>query len=376
MRPIGTSLNPLIALVLFVFVGISSAVAQPVFPNVTVETVATGLRSPWALTQLPDGQWLISEKSGSIVLLSENNQKQYLGDVPPDIYVAGQGGLLDIELHPDFAQNGFVYITYAAGEPDANYLAIARAVYAQGSLAAWERLFSVNSLKDTPVHYAGRLAFLADGSLLVSVGDGFDYREDAQRNTSMLGKILRLSDTGEALADNPFYTGAGGPQDFIYSLGHRNMQGLVYDAKNNQVLAHEHGPAGGDEINVITAGANYGWPVVTRGKDYSGANISPFETYPGMVEPIVNWTPSIAPAGMVQYRGEELAELDGDLLITALKPPHFHWVRIQNGERLIQKPVVGSLAMRLRDVAVGQGGAVYLLTDGDDASLLRMTSAD
>lgn len=352
-------------------VAIPSYAAQ--FPAVKIEPVVTELSSPWGLTQLPDSSWLITEKSGMIVHVNAAQQRTEHDNLPADIFIPGQGGLLDIELHPQFARNQFVYISFAAGNAEANRLTIARAKFSNDSFADWQVIFQVTPDKNTPVHYAGRLLFAPDGALLITSGDGFDYREHAQRKDSMLGKVLRISDWGEPLRDNPFYTGDGGAQDFIFTLGHRNPQGLVVDAETQTLYLNEHGPAGGDEINRLSPGTNYGWPVVTDGKDYSGANISPFSDYPNMTLPLVNWTPSIAPSSMVLYRGDMFPQLNGDFLVTALKTQRLHWVRLVGNEIIIDHPVVDSLQARLRDIHVGDDGAVYILTNGENASLLKMT---
>ena len=345
------------------------------FPKVKIVTLKSDIRSPWGMTQLPDNTWLITEKAGTILTIDSDNQSSYIGDLPVDLYTAGQGGMLDILLHPDFTQNQWVYISYSAGSAEANQLVVARAKLKDNQLSAWETIFRVLPFKDTPVHYAGRMLFLADNSLLISSGDGFDYREDAQKLTSLLGKVIRISDLGMALDDNPFYIGDGGAHDFIFTLGHRNQQGLVYDPSQGLVILHEHGPAGGDEINFLKAGENYGWPVVTDGKDYSGANISPFSDYPGMRLPEYNWTPSIAPSAMSYYNASLFPSLAGDLLITALKTRRLYWAQLEQGKVTSVQPVVSQLKQRLREVDVGNDGAIYVLTDGENASLLKIIPA-
>ena len=361
------------AIWLMLSIALSHAIQATEFPDVEITTVKSDIRSPWGMTQLPDDTWLITEKAGTILQLNSDYEATYIGDLPHDLYTAGQGGMLDILLHPNFAQNQWVYISYAAGSAAANQLAVARAKLADNRLSAWESVFRVLPLKATPVHYAGRMQFLDDISLLVSSGDGFDYREDAQKMTSLLGKVIRISDDGKALADNPYYVGDGGTHDFVFTLGHRNQQGLVYDAAQQRIILHEHGPAGGDEINFLEAGENYGWPVVTEGKDYSGANISPFSDYAGMQLPAFNWTPSIAPSAMVYYDADLFPALKGDLLITALKTRRLYWAQLDNTDVTSVQPVVDQLEQRLREIHVGNDGAIYLLSDGESASLLRMT---
>ena len=366
----------LLMLALFSMLCCSQASATDEFPAVSVTTVKTGLTKPWAMTQLPDDRWLITEMTGRIVMLAEDGSSKDIGRVPADVFIAGQGGLLDIAVHPQFQQNRWIYISYAQGNAESNQLAVARTKLQGDLLEQWDMVFQVFPAKDTPVHYAGRLQFLPDNSLLLSSGDGFDYREDAQKMSSLLGKVIRISDQGKAMPDNPFYVGDGQAEDYIYSLGHRNPQGLAYDVANQVAILHEHGPAGGDEINVLKAGDNYGWPVVTDGKDYSGASISPFTDYPGMQLPDFNWTPSIAPSAMARYHGVMFPKLNGDLLVTALKTQRLYWVQMDGAKVFSVMPVVDSLNQRLREIHIGNDGAIYLLTDGENASLLKMNASN
>lgn len=191
--------------------------------------------------------------------------------------------------------------TYAQGELAANRLVIAKAVFDGDKFSSPTIVYKVATDKNTPQHYAGRALFLPDGSLLFSSGDGFDFREQAQVLTSQLGKLLRINADGSIPEDNPFENEQNKAAQAVYSLGHRNTQGLVYDYDSKMIVSHEHGPAGGDELNYISAGKNYGWPVITYGKDYSQARISPFTDYQGMEKPVIDWTPSIAPSGMAYY---------------------------------------------------------------------------
>ncbi|WP_164084643.1 PQQ-dependent sugar dehydrogenase [Alteromonas flava] len=350
-----------------------ASLANITFPEVTIETLNSELQQPWSLTELPSREWLVTLKAGQILMLdAQGKELTRFTHMPKNLYVAGQGGLMDIKLHPNFALQPYVYISYAEGNEEGNRLAIARATLYQQSLGEWQTIFRVSPDKPTPVHYGARMAFLPDGSLLITSGDGFDFREQAQVKSSNLGKVLRMSDEGQALSDNPFYTGAGSPIDYVYTLGHRNPQGLVVDEQQGTVYLNEHGPAGGDEINVLQAGENYGWPVVTWGKDYSGANISPFDAYPGMRPPVVNWTPSIAPSSMVQIKGPLFAQQTGDFLVTSLAAKRLYWVRLGQSEVLFDRPVVESLQTRLRDIQRSRSGAIFILTDGSEASLLKM----
>jgi glucose/arabinose dehydrogenase len=234
-------------------------------------------------------------------------------------------------------------------------------------------IFQVSPAKDTPVHFGGRMAFLPDGSLVLTTGDGFDYREQAQRLQSGLGKIMRMADDGRPLAGNPF-VGKAGAQPHIWSYGHRNPQGLAVDAVTGRLWAHEHGPQGGDELNLIQKGGNYGWPVATKGLDYSGATISPFKTYPGVIDGRAVWVPSIAPSGLAVYRGALWPAWAGDLIVGALVNKEVRRLDVDADGRVVrQERIFPSIKARIRDVRVAPDGAVWLTTDEDAGKVLRVT---
>lgn len=342
-------------------------------PAYQIETLATGLNFPWSLALLPDGRMLVSERSGSLRLLADGVLSAPLAGVP-QAFVRGQGGLFDVALHPQYRDNGWIYLSFAWGDGKANGTRLVRGKLNGNSFDQVEVLFTAEPLKDTPAHYGARMAFMADNSLLLTIGDGFDYRESAQKGESLLGKIVRLHDDGKVPQDNPF-VGANGEKKYhpaIYSLGHRNSQGIVYDPQRKLIFANEHGPKGGDEINIIRAGNNYGWPVITYGVDYSGAAITPFRKYKGMEQPLVDWTPSIAPASLAVYYGAMFPELHGDLLSAALKFKEVRWVQMQGDKPVAQQSLFKEIDARIRDVRVGSDGAIYLLTDSSDGKLLRV----
>ncbi|MBU2977645.1 PQQ-dependent sugar dehydrogenase [Alteromonas sp. C1M14] len=326
------------------------------------------LQSPWALVQLPDERWLITEREGNLVLLGEHPRVTRIPLDLPALYYAGQGGLLDVALTQDFPLSGRILLTFSQGTGDKNHLAVATAVLENDQVHDLKVIFSVTPDKDTPVHFGGRLAVMNDGTWLVTTGDGFDFREQAQKRTSQLGKILRIREDGQAPKDNPF---ADAP--FVFSYGHRNPQGLVIDEQHNKIYAHEHGPDGGDEINLIQPASNYGWPVATQGLDYSGARISPFTSYEGMVEPLFNWSPSVAPSSMILYQGSLFPTLDGQLLVTTLKAQTL--IAVDIGAKPVHSREIFATIMqkaRLRDIAVGNDGAIYILTDGENATVFRI----
>ncbi|WP_421784846.1 PQQ-dependent sugar dehydrogenase [Hyphobacterium sp.] len=356
------------------------AVAQEGIANTPfsgeIEEVATGLDRPWAIAFLPDGDLLVTERSGQLRLIAGGVLQAEPVSGLPDIPVTRQGGLLDVALHPEFAGNGVIYLTHASGEASDSRLSVTRAVYADGALTDVDTLFTTNIGNDTGGHYGGRLTFLPDGTFVFGFGEGFDYREQAQDPSNHYGTIIRLNADGSVPADNPdIENGAPG----VYSYGHRNPQGLLYDAESGRIYQHEHGPRGGDEINIIEPGINYGWPIATYGVDYSGAIISPYETYEGTRQPLLYWDRSIAPAGMTLHRGTMFPEWNGDLLIAALRPGdaetqsgHLRVVDLdEDGQPAGQSVYLGERGQRVRDVRTAPDGSVYVLTD--QGAVLRLS---
>lgn len=339
----------------------------------STKTLATELKSPWSMIELPDGTWLITERDGHVVII--NDQAQSRTKLALDgLYVAGQGGLLDIVLSPDYSESKDIIFTYAQGSLKANRLVIAKASFDGSSFSQPEIIYQVTTDKGTPQHYAGRALVLADNTLLFSSGDGFDYREQAQVITSQLGKILRINLDGSTPKDNPFIDHESSTARAVFSMGHRNPQGLVYDYDSEQIVSHEHGPAGGDELNYLVAGTNYGWPVITYGKDYSQARISPFTEYAGMKKPSVDWTPSIAPSGMAYYGSKQhsFSSLQKHVLITTLVDKKLYAVNLADSE-FTQSHVFPEVSGRLRDVLVTQEGHIAILSDGKNAKLQLIT---
>lgn len=345
--------------------------ATPAPPH-RIATVATGLDHPWSVAFLPDGRVLVTERPGRLrVIAGGKLQPRPVAGVPA-VYAHSQGGLFDVLPHPDFATNRLIFLSYAAGTPGANATRIARARLDGERLTGLKVIFEVTPGKDTPVHYGGRMAWLPDGSLVMTTGDGFDYREDAQRKGTLLGKIIRIRPDGAIPADNPF-VGVTGARPEIWSLGHRNPQGLALDPATGALWSHEHGPRGGDEVNLIRRGANYGWPIATHGRDYSGAGISPFKTYKGMTDAQLVWTPSIAPSGLAVYRGAMFPEWNGDLLVGALAHAHVRRVDLAGDKVVGQQRLFPELTARIRDVRVAPDGAIWLTVDDDKGRVLRVT---
>lgn len=344
-------------------------------PVYHIETLAEGLEHPWDIAFLPDGRALVSERAGRLRLLGTQDQ---ILSAPlaglPELFVSGQGGLHDILLAADFAQSQLLYFSYACGTYDANHTCLARARLGEQGLEEVQEIFRAQPAKSGDAHFGARLAWLPDETLILTLGDGFDYREEAQKLNSHIGTIVRLNRDGSAPADNPF---ANLPNVLpeIYSYGHRNPQGLFYDRKQNRLISHEHGPRGGDEINIIEPGRNYGWPVVTHGLDYTGARVTPFTERPGMAASLLHWTPSIAPSGLTLYRGELFPEWQDSLLVGGLASRQVHRVVLTDGGAEEKEMLFSELGERIRTVKTGPEGALYLLTDSAQGKVLRVVPA-
>jgi glucose/arabinose dehydrogenase len=348
----------------------SSALAMAQEPDdrdYRLETVATGLDMPWCVAFLPDGGFLVTELGGTLRRIAPDGTVGEPIAGVPEVYRASQGGLFDVLLAPDFAGSGVLYLSYAEGPPESNATAVARARLEGDALTNVEVIFRAAPRKDTPVHYGGRMAWLADGTLLLTTGDGFDYREAAQDLGSQMGKVIRMSADGSPAAGNPF---AEAP--WVWSYGHRNPQGLGV-ASDGTVWLHEHGPKGGDEVNIIEPGVNYGWPVITYGLDYNGAYVSPFTEMEGMRQPLHVWTPSIAPSGLTVYEGALFPQWQGDLFVGALVDRDVRRLDVEDGEIVGEEVLFGEIGERIRDVATGPDGAIYILAEGEPGTLWRVT---
>lgn len=333
-----------------------------------VETITDGLASPWSVAVLPGKGYLITEKAGQLLYVTENKVSKIKG-LPKDIFFAGQGGLLDVVLSPDFNQSREIYFSYAYGDQSSNGTALVRAKLGNGTLESSTVIFRASPTKSAASHFGGKILFLPDETLLLTLGDGFAFREAAQDKSSHLGKIVRLMRDGGVPDDNP---SLGGNKPQIFSMGHRNVQGIAYDPQTNLIWEHEHGPRGGDEINLISAGKNYGWPIATQGLDYNGAKISPYETFENMEDPKHVWVPSIAPSGLAIYRGNLFPDWNGDALIGGLASRDLR--RVQLGGPKKEDILLEDLDVRVRDVRVDQQGAILIITDDpENGALLRIT---
>jgi glucose/arabinose dehydrogenase len=337
--------------------------------------IAKNLDHPWSMAFLPDGSVLVTERTGRLRLIKADVlQPQAISGVPA-VHTGSQAGLFDIVLHPNFAQNSLVYLTYAAGTKGANGTQVARARFDGSTLRDLQVIFKSMPLKDTDNHYGGRMAFLPDGTFALTIGEGFEYREKAQDLSSDLGKVVRLNDDGTVPQNNPFI-GQSGARPEIYTWGHRNEQGLVFDAQSGRLWETEHGPRGGDELNLIVAHKNYGWPVITYGMDYSGAYVSPYTQRAGLEQPLIYWTPSIAPSGLAIYRGDKFPAWNGDLFVGALAFKHLRRVHLDaQGNVISQEQLLNDKHWRIRDVRVSPDGYLYVSTDEADGRVLRLEPA-
>lgn len=323
-----------------------------------INVLATGLDKPWSIAELPAQQgFLVTEKSGQLLRLSRDGSVSTISGTP-EVYFKSQGGLLDVVTDPAFTDNQRIYLSYAGGDEDSNRTTVASARLVDQQLEDVSVILEVNPSKAKAAHYGGKLAFLPDGSLLVSVGEGFEYREQAQSLDSEMGKLLRILPDGTVPADNPFPDRA--PR--VYSFGHRNPQGLAVDQASGTIWMTEHGPKGGDELNRIVAGNNYGWPAITYGVDYSGAIISPYTEAEGMEQPVVHWVPSIALSGLAIYRADGFPDWDGSLLIGALKDQKLY--RLATTESgFEQTEPFPDVTGRIRDVRIASDGSIVALSD-------------
>ena len=356
------SLKALLASALYSASSLSLAALQ-------METIAEDLDTPWSVAELPDGGFLVTERPGSVKRVAPSGEMTSVTGVPK-VFAKRQGGLFDVVLHPNFDSNNTVFLAYAAGSEDSNRTTVARGVLDGGALTDVTVIFEVTPTKRGGGHFGGRMAFLADGTMLLSVGEGYTLREDAQKIGSQLGKLLRMTENGQPPANNPFPDAP-----YVYSYGHRNPQGLVVDVATQSIWMTEHGPKGGDELNRIEAGKNYGWPAITYGVDYSGAIISPFTKAPGMEQPFTYWVPSIATSGLAMYTSSAIASLTGKLLVGGLKAKKVVAVDVSGDTPVLSEPFP-DLEARVRDVRALSDGSVAIIDEAGGKIIRVSQGAD
>ena len=338
-------------------------------------TVIEGLEHPWSMVWLPNGEILITERPGRLRVVREGKLDPKAIAGVPEVFAVGQGGLLDVAIHPQFAQNRWIYLTYAHGDREANRTRVARAVYDGTSLRDVRVIFEVSQAKTGSQHFGSRLLWLPDGTLLVAIGDGGNpplqlagdlIRKQSQNLQSHLGKIIRINDDGSLPKDNPF---AGSK---IWSYGHRNIQGISFDPMTRRVWATEHGAKGGDELNLIEKGKNYGWPVVSASQEYGTNNPVSGERYrPGLIDPKTIWTPAIAPSGLVFYTGNRFPNWQGNLFAGGLVSRDVRRLEVDKSGEIINQEAI-PIGQRVRDVRQSPDGFLYLLTDEGNGQLIRL----
>ena len=330
--------------------------------NYTLEKVVSDIQIPWGMTWLPDGSMLVTEKSG-ILYHIKNGAKTEIKNVPK-VYTRGQGGLLDITLHPDYAKNGWIYITYAAeeGEGEGGNTKLIRAKLLDGGLTQIESLYKATPNTTKGSHFGSRIVFDNEGYLYFSIGERKNDKDNPQDITRDCGKIYRLNDDGSIPKDNPF-VGQAGVKEAIYTYGNRNPQGMAKHPETGEIWAHEHGPLGGDEINIIKKGANYGWSVVTYGINYDGTTITTETQKPGIENPIYYWLPSIAPSGMAFVTSDKYPDWKGHLLVGSLKFQYLELVKLKGKEVTDRQKIAADIG-RVRNVMQGPDGFIYVAVEG------------
>ncbi|HYI11818.1 MAG TPA: PQQ-dependent sugar dehydrogenase [Thermoanaerobaculia bacterium] len=342
-------------------------------PPGRVTEVATGLEHPWGIAFLPDGRMLVTERPGRLRIVGRDGRLSAPLTGVPKVYARGQGGLLDVALDPQFAQNRTIYLSYAEpGEDDSVAgTAVARAVLGASGLENVKVIYQQQPKVRRGGHYGSRIVFRRDGTMFITQGDRMDYREQAQELDSLLGKVVRINRDGSIPKDNPF-VGRKGVRPEIWSYGHRNVQSAVLHPDTGQLWTVEHGARGGDELNQPEAGKNYGWPVITYGRDYSGMKIGEGTAKAGMEQPVYYWDPVIAPSGMVAYTGDKYPGWKGSIFIGSLTPGALVRLTLQNGRVTKEERYGGALNERIRDVEQGPDGLIYVITDSPRGRVLRL----
>ena len=367
----------LLGCLLGLFVHVQSAAADDIFETqhhrVKAETITDRLEHPWAVAFLPDGRFLVTERPGRLRIVSQGGELSVPISGLPDIRDGGQGGLLDVALAPDFAESGLIYFTFSEPGDGGSSTALARAVLDVKalSLSNVRILFSQQPKSSGARHFGSRIVIAQDGSLFVTTGDR-GQRDMAQDPSINRSQVVRVNPDGTIPNDNPF-VGVETHRPEIWSMGHRNPQGAALHPETGELWTVEHGARGGDEVNISRAGRNYGWPVISYGRHYSGFSIGEGTHKEGMEQPVYYWDPSIAPSGMTFYTADAFSAWNGNLFVGALKDRLLARLTLQDGQVVGEERLLTDLNQRIRDVRQGPDGFLYILTDANDGRLIRLS---
>ena len=338
------------------------------------ETILEGLQRPWSMAWLPDGNILITERPGRLRIVRKVGLESQAILGVPEVFAVGQGGLMDVAVHPNFVENSWVYLTYSHGNESGNRTRLARATFNGTALEDLEVIFEVAQTKTGGQHFGSRIVWLPDNTMLLAIGDGGNppirldgelIRKQAQNINADLGKVLRLNDDGSIPSDNPF------PSSSVWSYGHRNIQGMTFDPNNNRIWSTEHGARGGDELNLLEVGQNYGWPEVTHSREYTGGEISSERSRQGMVDPKLVWSSAIAPSGMAIYTSDRFTQWQGDLFAGGLVSQDVRRIDLDTEGNVIREESI-PIGQRVRDVRQSPEGILYVLTDEANGRLIAI----
>jgi glucose/arabinose dehydrogenase len=380
MRHLSVSVGVVLSASLLLVTFVQGGAPRSPTPNslkdtLRADTVVSGLEHPWGLVFLPDGRMLVTERPGRLRIASMNGRLSPPLSGVPKVLASGQGGLLDVALDPKFSENGLVYLSYAEPHNDGTAgTAVARGRFSDQGLQDVRVIYRQSPTVEGNLHFGSRLVFGRDGTLFVTQGERYNYRQQAQDLDSGLGKIVRINPDGSIPRDNPF-VGRRNARPEIWSFGHRNIQAAALHPDTGQLWTVEHGAKGGDELNHPQAGKNYGWPVITYGIDYSGASIGEGTSKPGMEQPVYYWDPVIAPSSMAFYTGNAFPDWKGCIFVGSLKPGLLVRLELKGNEVAREERYLAELHSRIREVEQGPDGFLYLLTDSDQGSILRVSKS-
>jgi aldose sugar dehydrogenase len=358
------------------FAGQTNAPAPAAPSKVAVETVTTGLKNPWALEFLPDGRMLVTERTGQLRVVSKDGKAGAPVAGVPKVVARGQGGLLDVAMSPDFATTSLIFLSYSEPREDGgNGTSVLRAKLVlsgdSGTLEEARVIFQQQPAIASTYHFGSRIAFASDGTLFVTMGDRNSERDQAQNPANHIGKIVRITPDGAPAESNPKLEGW---DPTVWSIGHRNVQGAAIDPVTGALWTVEHGARGGDELNRPEAGKNYGWPVISYGREYIGLPIGEGKSKPGLEQPVYYWDPSIATSGLLFYTGDLFPDWRGNAFVGGLRGAHLHRLVMKDGAVTASEKLLETLEERIRDVKQAPDGALWVVTDDDrDGKLLRLT---